>query len=351
MQLGRLGVWASMDGMTAAAAADFARRVEGWGYGALWVPESRGRNVLVISSWLLANTKTLTVATGIANIYARDPQATASGQLALAEQSGGRFLLGLGVSHVPLVEGLRGHMYGKPVETMRDYVEAMRRASYAAPRPAEAPKTVIAALGPGMLALAGSHTDGAHPYLVTPAHTREARRILGPDKLLCPEQTVLAETDPARARRIGRAWLGRYLEMANYRNNLLRLGFADAGLRRRRVRSPGRRDDRLGRRGGIRRRIDEHWAAGADHVCIQALNPDEATPAPARRAAARRPRAERGGPLTPARARALPGSARAGPLEARRHGFVAAPPRECERRLARRSASSRSPPPRSAISA
>ena len=101
------------------------------------MPESRGRNVLVIAGWLLANTKTLTVATGIANIYARDPQATVSGQLALAEQSGGRFLLGLGVSHVPLVEGLRGHRYGKPVETMRGYVEAMRRASYAAPPPAE----------------------------------------------------------------------------------------------------------------------------------------------------------------------------------------------------------------------
>jgi probable F420-dependent oxidoreductase len=279
MQLGRLGVWSSMDGMTAAAAADFARRVEGWGYGALWVPESRGRNVLVISSWLLANTKTLTVATGIANIYARDPQSTASGQLALAEQSGGRFLLGLGVSHVPLVEGLRGHRYGKPVETMRDYVEAMRRASYAAPRPAEAPKTVIAALGPGMLALAGSHTDGAHPYLVSPAHTKEARHLLGPDKLLCPEQTVLAETNPARARRIGRAWLGRYLEMVNYRNNLLRLGFGTPDF-------AGGGSDRLvdamiawGDAAGIRRRIDEHWAAGADHVCIQALNPDEATPA------------------------------------------------------------------------
>jgi probable F420-dependent oxidoreductase len=278
MQLGRLGVWASMDGMTAAAAADFAGRVEGWGYGALWVPESRGRNVLVISSWLLSSTKTLTVATGIANIYARDPQSTASGQLALAEQSGGRFLLGLGVSHVPLVEGLRGHRYGKPVETMRDYVEAMRRASYAAPRPAEAPKTVIAALGPGMLALAGSHTDGAHPYLVSPAHTKEARHLLGADKLLCPEQTVLAETDPARARRIGRAWLGRYLEMVNYRNNLLRLGFGTPDF-------AGGGSDRLvdamiawGDAAGIRRRIDEHWAAGADHVCIQALNPDEATP-------------------------------------------------------------------------
>src|SRR5262245_9789625 len=113
MPIGRLGVWASMDGMTATEAASFAQRVESWGYGALWVPESRGRNALVISSWLLAKTSTLTVATGIANIYARDAQASASGQHALAEQSGGRFLLGLGVSHVPLVEGLRGHRYGK----------------------------------------------------------------------------------------------------------------------------------------------------------------------------------------------------------------------------------------------
>jgi probable F420-dependent oxidoreductase len=161
---------------------------------------------------------------------------------------------------------------------MRDYVEAMRRASYAAPRPAETPKTVIAALGPGMLALAGSHTDGAHPYLVSPAHTKEARHLLGPDKLLCPEQTILAETDPARARRIGRAWLGRYLEMTNYRNNLLRLGFGTPDF-------AGGGSDRLvdamiawGDAAGIRQRIDEHWAAGADHVCIQPLNPDEATP-------------------------------------------------------------------------
>src|SRR5262245_54519014 len=202
MQLGRLGVWASMDGMSAADAAAFAQRVERWGYGALWVPESRGRNVLVLSAWLLANTKTLHVATGIANIYARDAQASVSAQMALAEQSGGRFLLGLGVSHVPLVEGLRGHAYGKPVETMRGYLEAMGRASYAAPAPAEAPRTVIAALGPNMLALAASHTAGAHPYLVSPAHTREARRILGPARLLCPEVTVVGDTEPERARRI-----------------------------------------------------------------------------------------------------------------------------------------------------
>jgi probable F420-dependent oxidoreductase len=278
MQIGRLGVWASLDGMTAAAAASFAQRVDSWGYGALWVPESRGRNALVISSWLLANTKSLVIATGIANIYARDAQASASGQRALAEQSGGRFLLGLGVSHVPLVEGLRGHRYGKPVESMRAYLEAMGGATYAAPAPAESPKTVIAALGPKMLALAGSHTDGAHPYLVPPAHTREARHIMGAGKLLCPEQTVIADTDPVRARRIGRAWLGRYLELTNYRQNLLRLGFPASDL------ANGGSDhlvDALiawGDAAAIRRRIEEHWAAGADHVCIQALNPDESTP-------------------------------------------------------------------------
>jgi len=279
MPLGRLGVWASMDGISATAAATFAGRVERWGYDALWVPESRGRNVFVISSWLLANTTTLTVAAGIANIYARDAQASAAAQLALAEQSGGRFLLGLGVSHVPLVEGLRGHTYGKPVSTMRAYLEGMRHATYAAPAPADAPSTVIAALGPKMLALAGSHAGGSHPYLVSPAHTREARRIMGPGKLLCPEQTVLAETDPARARRISRAWIGRYLELPNYRENLLRLGYTATDLA-----SGG--SDRLideiiawGDAASIRRRVDEHWAAGADHVCIQALNPNESTPA------------------------------------------------------------------------
>src|SRR5215468_3446635 len=279
MALGRLGVWASMDGLNAATAAAFAQKVESWGYGALWVPESRGRNVLVVSSWLLANTKSLTVATGIANIYARDAQATASGQLALAEQSGGRFLLGLGVSHVPLVEGLRGHTYGRPIETMRGYLDAMRRASYAAPKPAEAPKTVIAALRDRMLALSGSHADGAHPYLVSPAHTKHARAILGPGKLLCPEQTVLAETDPVRARRIGRAWLGRYLEMPNYRNNLLHLGFTAQDIGN--GGSDGLVDALIawGDESAIRKRIDEHHAAGADHVCIQALNPDESTPA------------------------------------------------------------------------
>src|SRR5213082_569334 len=133
MQLGRLGVWAPMDLMTAAEGAAFAQQVEAWGYAALWLPESRGRNVLAHSAWLLANTTELIIAPGIANIYARDPMAMANGQRALNEQSDGRFLLGVGVSHRPMVQAVRGHTYGKPVSTMRAYLAGMRDAPYQAP--------------------------------------------------------------------------------------------------------------------------------------------------------------------------------------------------------------------------
>src|ERR1700693_831226 len=224
MQLGKLGVWAAMDVMSAADGAAFAQRVEGWGYAALWLPESRGRDVLVHSSWLLANTTRLIVAPGIANIYARDAMAMANGQRALAEQSGGRFVLGIGVSHVPSVEGVRGHTYGRPVATMRAYLEAMRAAPYGAPEPAERPLTILAALGPRMMALSGSHADGAHPYNVTPEHTAEARRILGPGKLLCPEIWVLLESDSAKARALGRQALAKYMRLANYRKHRARPG-------------------------------------------------------------------------------------------------------------------------------
>src|SRR4051795_12789862 len=135
MQLGKLGVWAPMDALTAAEGALFAQKVEEWGYAALWLPESRGRNVLAHSAWLLANTKDLIIAPGIANIYARDPMAMANGQRGLNEQSGGRFLLGVGVSHRPMVQGPRGHTYGKPVATMRAYLAGMRDAPYQAPTP------------------------------------------------------------------------------------------------------------------------------------------------------------------------------------------------------------------------
>jgi probable F420-dependent oxidoreductase len=274
MELGKLGVWASLDGLSAADTASFAQRVERRGYGALWTPESRGRNVLSHAAWLLARTERLVVASGIANIYARDAMAMANAQRGLNEQSRGRFLLGLGVSHVPMVSTLRGHAYGKPVPTMRTYLDAMAAAPYQAPAPTENPRTVLAALGPQMLALAAKRADGAHPYNVTPTHTAEARRILGAGTLLCPEQMVMLETDPTRARRGARAALAHYLVLENYVNNWRRLGFGDDDF-------AGGGSDRFidamvawGDESAIRRRIQEHWDAGADHVCIQPLHPE-----------------------------------------------------------------------------
>ena len=274
MQLGKLGVWAPMDVLSAAEGALFAQRVEGWGYAALWLPESRGRDVLVHSSWLLANTKSLIIAPGIANIYARDPMAMANGQRALAEQSGGRFLLGIGVSHAPTVVGLRGHTYGKPVTTMRAYLQGMQAAPYLAPDPPERPLTIVAALGPRMMALSGELADGAHPYNVPPEHTAEARSILGSGKLLCPEVWVLLETDAAAARSAARQALAPYMRLDNYVNNWRRIGFGDDEL-------AGGGSDRFidanvawGTEEAIRKRIQEHWDAGADHVCIQSINPD-----------------------------------------------------------------------------
>ncbi len=276
MDLGKLGVWAGLDGMTAADALAFAQRTERRGFKVLWTPESRGRNVLVNAAWLLSGTQSLVIATGIANIYARDAVAMANAQRGLNEQSGNRFLLGLGVSHKPLVSDLRGHAYGRPVATMRAYLEAMRAAPYQAPMPSERPRTVLAALGPKMLALAREMTDGAHPYCVTPEHTAEARRILGPGKLLCPEVMVLLETDPAKARAAARTALASYIALENYANNWRRLGFTDDDL-------AGGGSDRFvdaniawGDEEAIRRRLQLFWDAGADHVCIQAIHPSGA---------------------------------------------------------------------------
>jgi probable F420-dependent oxidoreductase len=279
VKLEKLGVWAGIDALSAAHAVAFAKRVENWGYGALWMPEALGREVFSASAWLLASTSSLVIASGIANIYARDAMAAAAAQKGLNEQSGGRFLLGLGVSHIPLVEGARQHTYGKPVATMRAYLKAMAQAPYRAAAPAAVPKTVLAALGPKMLELSAQQADGAHPYNVTPEHTRGARAILGAGKLLCVEQAAILESDPARARAVARQFLAVYLGLPNYVDNWKRLGFTDADV-------AGGGSDRLidavvawGDERAIRARIDAHWQAGADHVCVQALSqsalPDE----------------------------------------------------------------------------
>ena len=271
MRLTDLGVWAATDGLSAADAAAFAKRVETWGYGTLWIPEATGREVFSASAWLLANTTCLIVASGIANIYARDSFSAAAAQKGLNEQSGGRFLLGLGVSHIPLVQGVRKHEYGKPVATMKAYLEGMAAATYKAVAPESPPQTVLAALGPRMLELSAVLADGAHPYNVPPEHTREARAMLGANKLLCVEQGAVLETDATKARALARRFLQVYLGLPNYVNNWKRLGFTDTDF-------AGGGSDRLidsvvvwGDETAIRKRIDEHWQAGADHVCVQAI--------------------------------------------------------------------------------
>jgi probable F420-dependent oxidoreductase len=275
IQLGSVGIWTrQLEDQPARKAQETARELEELGYGALWFGEALGREVLTNAGLLLAATKRMVIATGIANIYARDAVAMSSGQKTLAEAYPNRFLLGLGVSHIPLVEQLRGHRYEKPVATMREYLDAMDKAPYASVPPPTNPPRVLAALGPKMLELSGERADGAHPYNVNPQHTSQARAILGPRKYLCPEQAVVLETDAGKARAIGRAFLGFYLTLPNYANNFLRLGFDEGDFK------DGGSDKLIdaiiawGDLDAIRNRIREHHSAGADHVCVQVLTAD-----------------------------------------------------------------------------
>lgn len=273
--LGRLGVWAGLDGLSAPQAAEFASTIEAQGYGALWTPEAVGRDPFALIAYLGARTERITHATGIANIYARDAMTTRAVHKTLSEMLPGRFVLGLGVSHPHLVTHLRGHEYKPPVPKMREYLEAVGSAFYRGAEPEQEAPIVIAALRPLMLKLAATGADGAHPYLVTPEHTRKAREIMGDGPLLCPEQKVILTSDAEAARKIGRANLYVYLRAPNYQNSLLELGFTEDDW------TDFQASDRLvdalvawGTEDQIRERIQAHWDAGADHVCIQAFRPD-----------------------------------------------------------------------------
>ncbi|MGC8464198.1 MAG: TIGR03620 family F420-dependent LLM class oxidoreductase [Acidimicrobiales bacterium] len=277
VDVGRFGIWTSaLDRQPATIVRQAVAKIERLGFGALWVGEAARREVFANTSLLLSATQQLVVASGIANIWARDATAMAAGQRTLSEAWDSRFLLGLGVSHDRLVDP-RGHRYERPLTAMRRYLDAMDRAPYLAPMPDPVAMTrVLGALGPRMLALAGEVTDGAHPYLVPVEHTEQARAILGPTKLLCPEVAVVVIPDPEAARRVARAHLATYLQLANYRGNLARLGFGDHDL-------TGGGSDRLvdalvawGPAERVVRRVHEHLDAGADHVAIQVLTADPA---------------------------------------------------------------------------
>jgi probable F420-dependent oxidoreductase len=275
MTLARIGIWTrQFEDHPAARAQEAAAELEQLGYGAIWFGEAAGREALTNAGLLLAATKRIVIATGIANIYARDPVTMAAGQRTLAEAYPNRFLLGLGVSHIPLVEQLRGHRYEKPVATMRAYLDAMDQAPYRAAPPSSNPPRVLAALGPKMLQLSADRADGAHPYNTTSEHTAQARKILGTGPYLCPEQAVVLERNPVKAREIGRAFLAIYLGLPNYTNNFLRLGFTETDFQH-------GGSDRLidaiiawGDLEAVRKRVQAHLDAGADHVCIQALPAD-----------------------------------------------------------------------------
>ncbi len=268
MQLGRLGVWYPVDRLEGAQLRAFLGTLERLGYDALWYPESRGYESFSVASFMLANSTKLKIGSSIASIYARDAFTAQRGLLTLNGLYGERFILGLGVSHPPMVETLRGHAYQKPVPAMRAYLDALVQRETGA----EAWPVAIAALGPLMLKLAAARTRGALPYNTTPGHTEEARKALGAGKWLVAEQKVTLESDPGKARALGRAELSRYLRLDNYRNNWLRLGFTEQEL------ANGGSDRFIdamvlwGDADRIKAGLRAHLDAGATQVCIQPVH-------------------------------------------------------------------------------
>ena len=274
MDIGRLGCWTFLDTLSIDEAVEVAIKIESWGYGALWVPEAVGRDPFALLTHLAAKTDRLVLATGIANIFARDAMSLRALQQTLAELSNGRFVLGLGVSHKPMVADLRGHDYAKPLSTMKRVLDAMPNTIYVGPPPAEEAPIVIGALRPKMLALAAERTRGAHPYNVPPEHTARAREIMGDGPWLCPDQKAILVKDASRARALGRQHLATYLNLPNYRNNWLSLGFSQSDF------DNGGSDKLIdavfawGDEKAIADRIKAHHDAGATHVCLQPIRSD-----------------------------------------------------------------------------
>jgi probable F420-dependent oxidoreductase len=273
-RLGRVGLWTRhLDIQPADQLRTTVVELEKLGWRSLWAWEVFGREALTNAGLLLCATQQLTVGTGIANIWARDPIAMAAAQRTLTEAYPGRFVLGIGVSHAPIVDA-RGHRYERPLERMRAYLDAMDAAPWQGPPLPEEPARVLAALGPRMLELAAERAAGALTYNATPEATAWARSILGSGPLLAVEQAVAVEEDPAEARRIGREYIAVYLTLPNYVRAWERAGFgpedhADGG------------SDRLvdamvawGSPEAIADRVRAHLDAGADHVCLQVLEAD-----------------------------------------------------------------------------
>ena len=267
---GKIGIWThQLDGVPSERAREAANEIEEMGFGAIWIPETAGRDPFVHSGLLLSATQKIVLATGIASIYSRDALAMASATRTLSEAFADRFLLGVGVSHGPFVEVIRGHTWEKPLENLSNYIENLKKAPFWAYRPEKEAPICIGALGPKALKLAADSTWGAHPYNVTADHTLMAREIMGEGAFLAPMIAVILETDPSKARELARKDLTIYLDLPNYRNNLLRIGFTEEDV-------SGGGSNRLldairpwGDIQTISSKITEHFDAGANHVCVQ----------------------------------------------------------------------------------
>lgn len=269
------GVWAhTLRYGDPARAADAASELEQLGYKALWIPDVGGELFQAVEN-LLRATSSITVATGILNIWMHTPDLAAAEHARLTAEYGDRVLVGLGVSHSAVIDRAEPGRYTKPLQRMTEYLDGLDRATIAL----KPQNRLLAALGPKMLQLAGDRTAGSHPYLVTPEHTANARAALGPDKLVASEQAVVLETDANAARTIARQHLSVYALLPNYTNNWRRIGFTDDDL-------SGGLSDRLvdafvvwGDEAAIAQRVQAHRDAGADHVCIQVLQADQGTQA------------------------------------------------------------------------
>ncbi|UXA16377.1 LLM class F420-dependent oxidoreductase [Mycobacterium sp. SMC-4] len=269
MELSGIGVWSSqLRYGNPAEAAEAAAELDELGFTALWIPDVGGP-VLDSVENLLSATKQTVIATGILNLWMHEPAEVADRYAALTDAHGRRFLLGIGCSHAPLIDAGEPGRYRKPLAATRAFLDGLDSATQPVPKD----DRVLAALGPKMLQLSAERGAGAHPYLTTPEHTRQAREVLGDGPLLLPEQGVLLTEDREQARAIGTDWLKSYLALPNYANNLLRLGFTEEDLRT----VSDRVFDALlawGDEETIQRRVDEHRQAGADHVCVQVLTAD-----------------------------------------------------------------------------
>jgi len=269
MDLSGVGVWSSqLRYGNADEAGEAATELEELGFTALWIPDVGGP-VLDSVAHLLSSTKHTVIATGILNLWMHEPSDVAARYASLTEAHGERFLLGIGCSHAPLIDSQEPGRYRKPLAATAAFLDGLD----AADQPVPAENRVLAALGPKMLELSATRARGAHPYLVTPDHTRQAREVLGEGPLLLPEQAVLLTDNRDAARAIGTEWLSRYLALPNYANNLLRSGFTQDDLDS--VSDP--LFDAIiawGDEDAIVQRVNEHRAAGADHVCVQALTAD-----------------------------------------------------------------------------